>query len=62
MPAGMELLLWLALLLVDATIALRDLLRQHRVPSRVSRSTTGNIQRVPATSWLGADLNPASLA
>jgi hypothetical protein len=63
MPIWIELLLWLALLVVDGTLALRDLLGQRRRRAiQRSRSMTGQANRPHITTWLAADLNPASLA
>lgn len=63
MPHGMELLIWLVLLLVDGALALRDLLRQRRSDAiHHSRGATGMTGRCGANTWLGADLNPAGLA
>ena len=62
LPAGIELLLWLAVMLIDGAIALRDLLAQSRRQARGSRRSTENTKRVPVATWLEAELNPATLA
>ena len=62
MPSWMELLIWLALLLMDGALALLDLLRNRPGPAiDRSRNKTGKSVHSPANSWLAADLPPASL-
>lgn len=64
-PAWMELLLWLALLLIDGAMALGDLLVEHRrrfqerPQARQRRSARSGSLRV--MTWLRGELNASGL-
>ena len=66
LPAGIELLLWLALLLIDSGIALRDLLAENRRRSQGrpqgSRRNTSGANRGSVVTWLGGAVHPSGLA
>ena len=63
MPSWMELLIWLALLLVDGALALRDLISQrHKPVIHPHHGNSGKVQLTGAHPWLRGDLPPASLA
>ena len=63
-PAGLELLLWLALLLIDGLLALGDLLAPHRsgMPASRAAGSTAAPSGPGVVRWMGGALNPAPLA
>ena len=65
LPAGIELLLWLALLLIDSGIALRDLLAENRRRSQGrpqgSRRNTIGANRGSVVTWRGGAVHPSGL-